>query len=384
MFHSVSDEDSIDSESGIRFKTTNTRNKSENIYNKECSKIEGSSNLCSSKKSISKKDDREKYNRYRHKRSNSSSSEYSKTKPNNYNDSIAKYKSSKTPTSSTNQIAEKYDKYKRNIKSVKAKNKEHSNETLKYDDSLKECGESSNIEHYGPSLPSKRMCEDNYADVYGPAIPEYLKPKQETDTKKQINPSILPSSSKCILANKPSDSSTKEENKILGPVLPPHLRNLLLENADNAQNVVESDDEMIGPLPPGQSSNNSGFVKLEERALLLKIEGFNKTGKEEGIVREEWMLELPEVHSANLGLGPRQFRAKGVPDMSDRSSWTDTPQNKKDKTKKVDLKKETELRQIKSRDQEQEAIIAKTKKKRDKSLIDIHQAKLEEKKVIIK
>lgn len=421
MVNSVSDEDSLDSDSGIRFKTTNTRNKSENVYSKECSKKERSSKSYSYKYS-SKRDNlgQEKCNKYRHKRSDISSDisiqnlgksmEHCKNKQNDcnlhVNNSIAKYKSSKTHTHKLkNHMIEKYDKYKGSSKAEKesisnnskTKHKKYLNEPLKHsDDYLKVSEESSNIKHYDPSLPSKIICEDkssvikhadnldNYAGAYGPAIPDYLikKSNQESDTKKQINSSVLPNSSKHVLATKPSDS-TEEKNKILGPVLPPHLRNLLLTNTDNTQNVVdtysiESDDEMIGPLPPGQSSNHLGYIKLEERALQLKIEGFTKTDNEE-IVREEWMLKLPEVHTGNLGLGPRQFRAKGVPDMSDRSSWTDTPQNKKQK--KVDLKKETELRQIKCRDQEQEVVIAKTNKKREKSLMDIHQAKLNEKKV---
>lgn len=40
------------------------------------------------------------------------------------------------------------------------------------------------------------------------------------------------------------------------------------------------------------------------------------------------MTELPEVRGAQLGLGPRKFRKNAAPDMSDRSSWTDTPQDK--------------------------------------------------------
>lgn len=41
--------------------------------------------------------------------------------------------------------------------------------------------------------------------------------------------------------------------------------------------------------------------------------------------REEWMTELPPAQAVNLGLGPRKFRLRDGPDMSDRSCWTDTP-----------------------------------------------------------
>ena len=50
-----------------------------------------------------------------------------------------------------------------------------------------------------------------------------------------------------------------------------------------------------------------------------------------GNKREEWMTELPPAQAANLGLGPRKFRLRDGPDMSDRSCWTDTPAQKAQK-----------------------------------------------------
>lgn len=50
-----------------------------------------------------------------------------------------------------------------------------------------------------------------------------------------------------------------------------------------------------------------------------------------GNKREEWMTELPSAQAANLGLGPRKFRLRDGPDMSDRSCWTDTPTQKAQK-----------------------------------------------------
>ena len=40
------------------------------------------------------------------------------------------------------------------------------------------------------------------------------------------------------------------------------------------------------------------------------------------------MIELPPVHAVALGLGPRKFKTKEGPDMSDRSIWTDTPEDR--------------------------------------------------------
>lgn len=51
----------------------------------------------------------------------------------------------------------------------------------------------------------------------------------------------------------------------------------------------------------------------------------------DGNKREEWMTELPPAQAANLGLGPRKFRLRDGPDMSDRSCWTDTPAQKAQK-----------------------------------------------------
>lgn len=45
------------------------------------------------------------------------------------------------------------------------------------------------------------------------------------------------------------------------------------------------------------------------------------------------MIELPPAQAATLGLGPRKFRLRDGPDMSDRSCWTDTPAQKAQKQK---------------------------------------------------
>lgn len=48
------------------------------------------------------------------------------------------------------------------------------------------------------------------------------------------------------------------------------------------------------------------------------------------------MLELPPEKATNLGLGPRNFRKREAPDMSNRSDWTDTPA---DRLRKEELAK---------------------------------------------
>lgn len=64
-------------------------------------------------------------------------------------------------------------------------------------------------------------------------------------------------------------------------------------------------------------------LSRERKVFVFQIDIGNK--------REEWMTELPPAQAANLGLGPRKFRLRDGPDMSDRSCWTDTPAQKAQK-----------------------------------------------------
>lgn len=271
-------------------------------------------------------------------------------------------------------------------------------------------------EQIGPALPPQKKQnakspDDSDEEVQGPSLPtDLLKNNQDTAIGPALPPHLLKAKSNSITETKQSEdedqdigptipNAKKKENsdktsQVIGPVLPPHLRAALLEEAENNTEIIqpvedqsESEDDVIGPLPAGHSGKNPSYTQLEERALQLKIDSLNQS-KDDRTVREEWMLELPQVRAANLGLGPRQFRAKGVPDMSDRSSWTDTPQDKAKKKvepPEVDIKKEAELRMIQQRDLEQQKMVEKhkKKKKRDKSLLDVHQEEYNKKKKVI-
>lgn len=105
--------------------------------------------------------------------------------------------------------------------------------------------------------------------------------------------------------NLPDSSS----NDIYGPALPPHLQKTVEEDSD--------DEDAYGPLPPGASTSSFAHQALEERALQIKLGCFD-TNETKATVREEWMMELPEVRAGNLGLGARQFRKNERPDFSDR------------------------------------------------------------------
>nr|XP_022919090.1 GPALPP motifs-containing protein 1 [Onthophagus taurus] len=256
---------------------------------------------------------------------------------------------------------------------------------------------------YGPTLPSKKsndfkeseITEKNDLKSYGPSLPQNLL-NTKSDSEESYGPSLPPASS--------SKTQSEPTEKIIGPSLPEHLREKLAKASENVEinqnneNDIKSEneydiksddddddnDEIIGPLPPNMLPTLSQ-IELEERALQIKIN--NLTAKTNETKREEWMMELPEVKAIGLGLGPRQFRANPRPDMSDRSSWTDTPKDKLNKQSSSnperDLKKEAEYKEVKRRDEEQEKIIKKHKKssKRDeKSLLEMHQSKMEKKK----
>lgn len=182
---------------------------------------------------------------------------------------------------------------------------------------------------------------------------------------------------------------TAEASSSYGPALPPHLLPVerkfgptLPENIDElVTTAAESDEELdadcVGPLP-GVSN-----PKLEERALEIKLGLVPESTKETEDGREAWMLELPKVKGVtDLGLGARQFRTKERPDFSDRSEWTDTPGDREKKRAgpklptAADKARELEIIAVKARDAEQEKIAKKLNKKRDKSLMDLHEEKL--------
>lgn len=159
--------------------------------------------------------------------------------------------------------------------------------------------------------------------------------------------------------------------------------------------ISDSDDDpdLIGPMPIG-GGKTKAHLELEKRALELKLAKLNERDERANkeTMREEWMIELPEIRGvAGLGLVARQFRAKERDEIGDRSGWTDTPN---DRVRKSYAREPTadELRAAQQRDAdavfkakrdvEQEAAARKHKKKhkRDESLLEIHQKKLKKKK----
>ncbi|XP_050498413.1 GPALPP motifs-containing protein 1 [Diabrotica virgifera virgifera] len=238
-----------------------------------------------------------------------------------------------------------------------------------------------------PHLQKTKELDIEESKVIGPALPPHLMKSQESVSPPQtLGPSLPPHLQKPLQNNTSigpalpphlqSKNLPKEtpESKCFGPSLPDHLRQQLAQVAE----LQSEEEDVYGPVPVGFSGSKA-HIELEERALQMKIDMLNPKGEKEP-TREEWMLELPAAKATHFGLGPRQFRAKEAPDMSDRSSWTDTPEDRskkkaKKETKEVDLQKEAEIKEMKRRDKEQEAIVKKSKRSKE-SLVDMHMKKM--------
>lgn len=246
--------------------------------------------------------------------------------------------------------------------------------------SVNKCKTNEDENTYGPCLPTS-VTKSKPEKIYGPSLPSTFTKSVPDDNEKYVNEVSV---------------TSPEPNRIYGPSLPSTSANIKMssicdENISEHdesniistvhENIDQSDDEedVIGPLLPGMVKNNRVQSELECRALELKMKLEFPSAEQK--TREDWMIELPGIQKVS-GLGPRKFRANPGPDLSDRSSWTDTPQDKSKKhsTKslKNELKVEAENREIQRRDKEQEKIIKNHKKhsKRDKSLMDMHQQKL--------
>ncbi|XP_065371176.1 GPALPP motifs-containing protein 1 [Calliphora vicina] len=284
---------------------------------------------------------------------------------------------------------------KKSKKHKKDKKKKSHKEKKRSHKEIISSGEEDNLQIHKPFASQIRQEEyvniNEAADTFGPALPPHLLNKNKNDDNTQtlvIGPTIP----KELLGNLEQFETQNDVAEQLSP-----------HELPNCESESESDGETLqgsyGPIPvTNEREMTAAQIKLEQRALELKmaaIDGMNATTTDQK-VREEWMLELPDVGLKgglaalnNLKRGFHQGKEK--PDFSDRSSWTKTPQSGNDKEKpttsknsKEELEQEAQDMYEKQRDAEQEAIAKKHKKKhkRDESLVTIHQKKLrkEEKK----
>lgn len=214
---------------------------------------------------------------------------------------------------------------------------------------------------YGPALPPP-------ASDYGPAKPRHI----------------------------PDRKARNYERPSIGPTLPKGFQSMDIDQVPIGKyDNLSSDDEcvVVGPqLSTSAEHLSERDLEMEKRKIEIKLKQLdqrmqsmtNPDVKE----REEWMLELPEIRKvADMGLSARQFRKNDRPDFSDRSDWTNTPNDgSKKSSQKEKAKTEEEMRRelaIRRRDEEQEKMAKEHKKthKRDKSLLEIHEKKLRKEKV---
>jgi Protein of unknown function (DUF3752) len=233
------------------------------------------------------------------------------------------------------------------------------------------------------SISKETARQEASAESYGPALPPVLPQKPDTTSRSMPKEVKRP-------------SSPEPRRPVIGPALP----NGFLAGTVDLQKMESSDedDTVIGPMIPKSAELTERDLEFEKRKIEYKLQQLDKRMQivaGSGVKhREEWMLTLPEVKKVtDLGLGARQFRKNERPDFSDRSSWTDTPDDNKHKHKKTEShedkmreaeKRKTEL-EMRRRDEEQDKMAKQHKKshKRDKTLLEIHEKKLQKEKVRI-
>lgn len=280
-----SDSDTMDSEDGIRYKTDNVRT------------------TAKSRKRTSDKD----YSDRRRRRSSSKERSRHKRERRSRSPAIKKHKSKHKEKKQSHQNETKNNLIKENSNSIKS------------------CFDSEPVEHCdmiaGPALPPHMINKNNSLSQIvtnsskqiedGPVVPSNVDGSNESpQVAMNVGDSVL-------------NSTARDGTSIIGPALPPHLknRNLTFETITTASSTVENndddDDDVYGPLPVDAAKKSNAYIALEERALQMKIDMLNPN-KDMANIREEWMIELPNVQKPKLDFKPRQFRPTPAPDMSDR------------------------------------------------------------------
>ena len=205
-------------------------------------------------------------------------------------------------------------KFKKHKKEKKKKSNKEKKRTRKESASLIE--ESCDLRISQAQIRTELINTDNNnTHTFGPALPPHL-------------------------AKNTENFKTSQVSKVIGPVIPKELlehkevldvstdKKITDEMKDAAASEIDEKElqDSYGPLPyTNEEEMSAAQVKLEQRALELKlaaIDGTSTTASEQK-VREEWMLELPDVGLKsglaalnNLKRGFHQGKEK--PDFSDR------------------------------------------------------------------
>ncbi|EZA54276.1 hypothetical protein DMN91_006545 [Ooceraea biroi] len=259
---------------------------------------------------------------------------------------------------------------------------------------------------YGPLLPPGFLPDTFDSDKFEEISTVHDENIDENDKSDLIGPRLSPRLNEEEESNiaKTIATSTAKGNVTFGPALPPHL--LQQQCRDNSQNEIigpvlpttaklcekdsgassESDNDCaIGPLPMDHPAlrNNRVYEQLNLRAQKIRDERCLETIDVKN-QREEWMTDLPPVQAANLGLGPRKFKLRDGPDISDRSCWTDTPAQKAQKQKSLEAKVYNNAIESDTKYNVKDSLKESTRqhkgKEREKSLLEMHQKKVAKRK----
>ncbi|XP_012526288.1 protein starmaker [Monomorium pharaonis] len=254
------------------------------------------------------------------------------------------------------------------------------------------------VRTYGPLLPPEFSSDDNKLDsemfhenkinddtdgksmnFIGPCLPPRLNDRQSieredaTDAPTTAEAVFGPALPPHLLQREQKNDS---RDRIIGPVLPTDCG--ISESRGDSTAYPESDDDSaIGPLPADHPALRTSHVheQLDLRAQRIRNEKYSEE-IDDGNKREEWMTELPPAQAVNLGLGPRKFRLRDGPDMSDRSCWTDTPAKKAWKQRDSESKRQSEKKHINEFHKKD----TDKNRKCEKSLLEMHQSKIAKKK----
>lgn len=182
-----------------------------------------------------------------------------------------------------------------------------------------------------------------------------------------------------------SSSTSRGREEGIGPRLPPGFKLPDLDNDSPAGYLPvggvdsgseeESDDDVIGPLPPDHPL---------AIARAASFQSSSKKGPEEGekkLQREEWMLIPPKNKPVTeLGLGPRKFltRAPEAPVKDDGE-----PMDSDEEFERL-TREEMDKKIIEDYDKTMEAMIDKAggEKRKKESLLEIHQKEMKKAKKV--
>ncbi|XP_039440658.1 GPALPP motifs-containing protein 1 [Culex pipiens pallens] len=407
----MSDSDTSDSDSGIRFKTTSTRYKSHGADKYGSSTRSSRSSLDAGSRSSTSR----RRSRSRDRDRRRTSDRRSKSRSRSHSRDRRRRRDERRHRSRTRSPAKRSSHDRRDHRS-KSSSKTSSHSTKETFSSV----EPSKIEPtkvLDISVSSLSSQDDHLGkddapdDQFGPALPPAMhskaperKPSVEEENVESIGPALPPH----LAARKlqVEDHSPEQSKPTIGPALPPAgfipAKDAIAGDSSESELSpfseeepdADENDDFIGPAIPGASTSKAQ-LELEKRALEMKLRRFDSEDAKasNATAREDWMLELPDIRKVpDMGLGARQFRTREKPEIGDRSVWTDTPSDKERKKAtggghssrdaKRDLEEETEQLRIAQRDKQQEEQVKRHKKKhkRDKSLLDIHQKKLKKEK----